>query len=66
MKNIGNMKDLKQHIEESLLDDFETIEAASKKDLDAPFSLIAFVNSFIDVVLVSFIIFAPKLSISLS
>ena len=31
------MKDLKQHIEESLLDDFETIEAASKKDLDMPF-----------------------------
>lgn len=31
------MKDLKQHIEESLLDDFETIEAASKKDLDVPF-----------------------------
>ena len=37
MKVIGNMKDLKQHIEESLLDDFDTISNNQDKTFDRPF-----------------------------
>ena len=36
MKSIGNMKDLKQHIEESLLDDFDTLASNQDKTFEHP------------------------------